>query len=83
MVFTAGVAAYLVVSNDFGSVYGPLTAVVVLLLWAQLIAAAILLGIAVSAQIEAELAGVHRGAPADPEEASAARRLSARGSHTG
>ena len=45
-------AAFLQLSTDFGSVYGPLTGVIALLLWAQLISAALFLGLAVSAELE-------------------------------
>lgn len=65
LAFTAAVAIYLVYSEDFGSVYGPLTAVVVLLLWSQLTGIAIFYGAALSAQVEAESAGVHVGAQRD------------------
>jgi YihY family inner membrane protein len=66
LAFTAVVAIYLFYSDDFGRVYGPLTAVVVLLLWSQLTGIAILYGAALSAQVEAESAGVHDGAHCDP-----------------
>jgi YihY family inner membrane protein len=66
LAFTGLVAIYLVYSDDFGRVYGPLTAVMVLLLWSQLIGTAILYGAALSAQIEADSAGVHDGAQRDP-----------------
>ncbi|WP_368680550.1 hypothetical protein R1X32_10110 (plasmid) [Rhodococcus opacus] len=69
MLFTVLVGAYLKFSDSLGSAYGPLTGVIVLLLWAQLTSVAIFLGLAISAQIEAEYAGVHRGALYDPEEA--------------
>lgn len=63
--FTAGVAIYLSYSDDFGGVYGPLTAMIVLLLWSQMTGIAILYGAALCAQIEAESAGVHDGAQHD------------------
>lgn len=69
--FTALVGAYLTFSDSLGTVYGPLTAVIVLLLWAQLTSIAIFVALAVSAQIEAQFAGVHHGALDDPEEAPA------------
>lgn len=49
---TALLAGFLHLAADVGSVYGPLTGVMALLLWAQLTAAAIFLGLAVSAQLE-------------------------------
>jgi YihY family inner membrane protein len=54
-------------SGSFGSVYGPLTAIMALLLWALLSGVALLLGIAFAAQLEAVRAGVDRGAEDDPE----------------
>jgi len=51
-VLTAGLAAFLHVSSQVGSVYGPLTGVMALLVWAQLTAAALFLGFAVSAELE-------------------------------
>ena len=56
-------------SGSFGSVYGPLTAIMALLLWALLSGVALLLGIAFAAQLEAVRAGVDRGAEDDPERA--------------
>ena len=46
--------------------YGPLTGVIALLLWAQLTSIAIFLGLALAAQLEAVRAGVPSGA-ADPD----------------
>jgi uncharacterized BrkB/YihY/UPF0761 family membrane protein len=51
---TLVLAAALQFSSGLGSVYGPLTGVVFLLLWAQLASVAVLLGFAVSAELEAE-----------------------------
>jgi uncharacterized BrkB/YihY/UPF0761 family membrane protein len=45
-------AGFLQLSTDFESVYGPLTGVIALLLWAQLTSAALFLGLAVSAELE-------------------------------
>lgn len=67
LIFTGLVGAYLTFSQSLGTVYGPLTGVIVLLLWAQLTSVAIFLGMALSAQAEAEYAGVHDGAIDDPE----------------
>lgn len=58
LAFTGILAIYLFYSDDFGSVYGPLTAVMVLLLWSQLIGIGIFFGFAIAAQTEAECAGV-------------------------
>ena len=57
MLLTALLASYLGVSTKLGSVYGPLTGVMALLLWAQLTSAALFLGLAVCAQMEAAAAG--------------------------
>lgn len=58
-------AAYVTASGDFGATYGPLTAVMALLLWANLTAVALFLGIAFAAQLEAERVGVAE--PAMPD----------------
>lgn len=68
LLFTGLVAVYLMFSDDLGNVYGPLTAVVVLLLWGLLTSIAIFLALAISAQIESKCAGEHEGALDDPEE---------------
>lgn len=67
LLFTALVALYLAFSDRLGNVYGPLTGVVVLLLWSMLSAIAIFVGLAICAQIEAQVAGSHRGALDDPD----------------
>lgn len=66
VVFTVLLAGYLQLAGSVGSVYGPLTGIIALLIWAQLIAAAIFLGLAVCAQLEAARAGRLRAAAADP-----------------
>jgi YihY family inner membrane protein len=66
--FTSLFAGYLAVSNDFGRIYGPLTAVMALLLWGQLSAMAVFLGLAFCAQLEAVRIGVRHGAEEDPED---------------
>ncbi|MFF9770598.1 YihY/virulence factor BrkB family protein [Streptomyces sp. NPDC014636] len=53
-------------SGSFGSVYGPLTAFVALLLWANLTGVALFLGIAFAAQLEAARAGLGRAVQPDP-----------------
>ncbi|WP_104524442.1 YihY/virulence factor BrkB family protein [Blastococcus atacamensis] len=45
-------AGFLELSTGFGSVYGPVTGVIALLLWAQMSATALFLGVAVSAELE-------------------------------
>ena len=52
MALTAALAGALSLAGDIGTVYGPLTGVMALLLWAQLTSVAIFLGFAVSAQVE-------------------------------
>lgn len=67
LVLTGLLAAFVATSGSFGAVYGPLTAIMALLLWAQLSGVALLLGLAFAAQLEAARVGVHRGALEDPE----------------
>ena len=50
-------ALYVVVAEGFGETYGPLTAVMALLLWANITGVALLGGIALAAQLEAVRAG--------------------------
>jgi YihY family inner membrane protein len=50
-------ALYVVVSGNFGDTYGPLTAVMALLLWANVTGVALLAGVALAAQLEAVRAG--------------------------
>jgi YihY family inner membrane protein len=59
---TVLLAAYIRVSGSFDGTYGALTAVMALLLWANLTGIALLLGLAFAAQLEARRAGA--GAPA-------------------
>lgn len=63
---TAALAAYVDGSASFSATYGPLTAVLALLLWANLSAIALFYGIAFSAQLEARRAGVSAPATRDP-----------------
>jgi YihY family inner membrane protein len=51
-------AGYVLVSDGFGATYGPLTAMMALLLWANLTGIAIFLGLAFAAQLEAQRVGV-------------------------
>lgn len=59
-------ALYVEGSGAFGALYGPLTAFVALLLWANLTAVALFLGIAFAAQLEAARAGVDAAVRPDP-----------------
>jgi YihY family inner membrane protein len=67
LVLTGLLAAFVATSGSFGAVYGPLTAIMALLVWAQLSGVALLLGLSFAAQLEAVRVGVHRGALEDPE----------------
>ncbi|MFI7599365.1 YihY/virulence factor BrkB family protein [Actinoplanes sp. NPDC049681] len=58
-------AGYVLVSDGFGATYGPLTAMMALLLWANLTGVALFLGIAFAAQLEAQRVGVTRPALRD------------------
>lgn len=64
--FTGLLVGYVSLSAGFGAVYGPLTGVIALLLWAQLTSVAIFYGLALAAQLEALRAGLPRGAAPDP-----------------
>ncbi|MGV9253101.1 YihY/virulence factor BrkB family protein [Streptomyces sp. NPDC003697] len=57
---------YVARSGSFGAVYGPLTAFVALLLWANLTGVALFLGIAFAAQLEAARAGLRSAVRPDP-----------------
>jgi YihY family inner membrane protein len=59
-------ALYVDKSGSFGDLYGPLTAFIALLLWANLTAIALFLGIAFAAQLEAARAGIHEPVRPDP-----------------
>jgi YihY family inner membrane protein len=58
-------AGYIKVSGGFGATYGQLTAIMALLLWANLTGIAIFLGLAFAAQLEARRVGVRRPAKQD------------------
>jgi YihY family inner membrane protein len=58
-------AGYIRFSAGFGATYGPLTAIIALLLWANLTGIAIFLGLAFAAQLEARRAGSRRPAKQD------------------
>jgi YihY family inner membrane protein len=57
---------YVAKSGSFGAVYGPLTAFVALLLWANITGVALFLGIAFAAQLEAARAGLDHSVRPDP-----------------
>ncbi|MFE9768104.1 YihY/virulence factor BrkB family protein [Streptomyces sp. NPDC005808] len=59
-------ALYVAESGSFGTVYGPLTAFVALLLWANLTGVTLFLGIAFAAQLEAARAGITDAVQPDP-----------------
>ncbi|MFF6996465.1 YihY/virulence factor BrkB family protein [Streptomyces sp. NPDC008313] len=59
-------ALYVDESGSFGALYGPLTAFVALLLWANLTGVALFLGIAFAAQLEAARAGIADAVRPDP-----------------
>ncbi|WP_055711963.1 YihY/virulence factor BrkB family protein [Streptomyces torulosus] len=59
-------ALYVAESGSFGAVYGPLTAFVALLLWANVTGVALFLGIAFAAQLEAARAGITEAVHPDP-----------------
>jgi len=64
---TAVLAWYVEGSQTFGATYGPLTAVLAFLLWANLSAIALFYGIAFAAQLESRRAGVGSPVTADPD----------------
>ena len=64
--FTGVLAWYVAGSSTFGATYGPLTAVMALLVWANLTSIALFLGVAMAAQLEACRAGRTAPALADP-----------------
>jgi uncharacterized BrkB/YihY/UPF0761 family membrane protein len=62
---TVGLGLFFALSKTFGETYGPLAGLIALLLWALLSSVSILLGGAVTAQLEAVRAGA--GPPRDQE----------------
>lgn len=70
--FTGLLALYVEATRGFGETYGPLAGVIGLMLWALVSALALLFGLSVAAQLEAERAGVPgpgaEPAPADGRE---------------
>jgi YihY family inner membrane protein len=71
--FSLLLALYAAGSGGSSSIYGPLTAVFALLVWANLTSLAVFLGVAFAAQLEAVRAGVSRPAYPDPELAPTGR----------
>jgi YihY family inner membrane protein len=65
-VFTGALTLYTVHSSTFGNTYGPLTAVMALLLWANLSGIALLFGLAFAAQLESCRAGRPAPVTSDP-----------------
>lgn len=63
---SAALAWYLNASTTFGETYGPLAGVIGVMLWAQLSSIAILYGLAVAAQLEAERSGITEPTRPDP-----------------
>lgn len=57
---------YVGASSTFTSVYGPLSALVSLLLWSYLTSLALFLGLSFAAQLEAVRAGVRQPVARDP-----------------
>ncbi|MFF4381206.1 YihY/virulence factor BrkB family protein [Kitasatospora sp. NPDC001547] len=68
---TALFGLYLRLSNSIDAVYGPLSVIISLLVWAYLTAIALFLGIAFAAQLEADRAGIDEPVLPDPEDDSA------------
>ncbi|TQS42242.1 YihY/virulence factor BrkB family protein [Cryptosporangium phraense] len=65
LIASLGLALYVQGSGSFGATYGPLTAIIALLLWAQLTSIALFLGLAFAAQLEALRVGA--ADPAEPD----------------
>jgi len=73
LLLTGLLALYVASSSSFGRVYGPLTGVFALMIWAQLTSIALLAGLAFAAQLEAVRAGVPSPVAQDPEQGERAR----------
>ncbi|MGK5678148.1 YihY/virulence factor BrkB family protein [Actinoplanes sp. URMC 104] len=76
-------AGYVRFSGGFGATYGPLTAIMALLLWANLTGIALFLGIAFAAQLEAARVGLPRPALTDRWEPPPQPRAGVRKEPTG
>lgn len=68
LISTGGLALYVDHSGDFGTIYGPLTGVMALLLWSLLSSISLFLGLAFAAQLESFRAGVLE--PVDDDKAA-------------
>ncbi|AGZ44790.1 YihY/virulence factor BrkB family protein [Actinoplanes friuliensis] len=68
-------AGYVNLSDGFGATYGPLTAIMALLLWANLTGVALFFGLSFAAQLEAQRVGVVRPAQDDRWEPGADQEL--------
>ena len=79
MVASGLLAVYVHVSVSFGDVYGPLAGIIALLIWSNLTAMALFLGIAVAAQLEAARAGVLEPVVDDPGPTTETERTQAAG----
>jgi len=66
LAFSGLLVGYVQLSGSFGTVYGPLTGVIALLLWAQLISVGILFGAALTAELEMVRARELTGRPGPP-----------------
>ncbi|GAA3836382.1 YihY/virulence factor BrkB family protein [Sphaerisporangium flaviroseum] len=78
--FSWGLAFYIEHNGSFGMTYGPLTAVMALLLWSLLSSVALFLGLSFAAQLEACRGGV--GDPVEPDPGPAGFDTGNRGSAT-
>jgi YihY family inner membrane protein len=67
-------AGYVRFSGQFGATYGGLTAIMALLLWANLTGLALFIGVAFAAQLEAKRVGVRRPAKQDSWKPAVAER---------
>jgi YihY family inner membrane protein len=75
VLLTGLLSAFVRTSGSFGAVYGPLTAVMALMLWAFMTGIALFLGLSFAAQLEAVRAGIPTGAGEDPEADPRATRI--------
>ncbi|GGL04984.1 hypothetical protein Sme01_64240 [Sphaerisporangium melleum] len=81
LLLTWGLAFYIDNNDSFGITYGPLTAVMALLLWSLLSSIALFLGLSFAAQLEACRGGL--GEPADPDPGPGGAGQGARGGQRG
>jgi YihY family inner membrane protein len=79
MVASGLLAAYVSLSDSFGSVYGPLAGIIALLLWCNLTSLALFFGAAMAAQLEALRAGVRDPGVEDADPPTEHRHTSAAG----